>query len=174
MIIHESLKDIAKEIEATGKPKRMRVRRLLAIVGQERRGKNVTRAIRRLLRRHQLKCDPDFANVHIDSPVRLTLCPKVARSDRQAPLQDEEPVEPIESEHVSAAPYIEAVESHSALVEIDDETETEEEISKNGEAELDEEDEPTAESEEREVVVAGKSRTDINDRQRLQPACRSE
>src|SRR6266496_628882 len=151
--MRESLRDIAKEIEATGKPKRMRVRRLLAIVGQERRGKQVIRAIRRLLRRHQLKCDPDFANVHIDSPVRLTLCPKVARSDRQAPLQDEELVEPIESEHVSAAPYIEAIESQSALVEIDDETEAEEEISKNGEAELDEEDEPTAESEEREVVV---------------------
>ena len=36
--MRESLGDIAKEIEATGKPKRMRVRRLLAIVGQERRG----------------------------------------------------------------------------------------------------------------------------------------
>src|SRR5213596_979844 len=93
MIIHESLKDIAKEIEATGKPKRMRVRRLLAIVGQERRGKHVVRALRRLLRRHQLKCDPEFANVHIDSRVCLTLDPKPGRPRKEAALQNQESAE---------------------------------------------------------------------------------
>src|SRR2546430_15813750 len=94
MTMRESLGDIAKEIEATGKAKRMRVRRLLAIVGQERRGKHVVRAVRRLLRRHQLKCDPDFANVHIDSRVSLIFVLMLRRPPREAVLEDEEPIEP--------------------------------------------------------------------------------
>jgi len=154
MIIHESLKDIAKEIEATGKSKRMRVRRLLAIVGQERRGKNVTRAIRRLLRRHQLKCDPDFANVHIDSRVCLTLDPKPDRPRKEAAPQNEESAESARVQEVAAAAYAgEEIEPHISVIDLDDEAEGDEEISKNGEAELDEEDEPVAELEEREVIV---------------------
>src|ERR1700751_1019695 len=91
--MRESLGDIAKEIEATGKPKPMRFRRLLSIVGQERRGKRVIRAIRRLLRRHQLKCDPDFANVHIDSPVWLRLDRKLEKAPTDTAGQHEESIE---------------------------------------------------------------------------------
>jgi predicted transcriptional regulator len=145
--MHESLKDIAKEIEATGKPKRMRVRRLLALVGQERRGKQVTRAIRRLLRRHRLKCRPDFANVHIDSPVWLTLGPKLGRPPTDAALQDEEPIEPIQLQGVDAAPDLEdEVEPHISSIEIDDQADVEEMVPENSESEVGDE-------VEREVVV---------------------
>lgn len=79
----ETLKDIASQIEATGKPRRMTVRSLLAAIGQERRGKHVSRALRTLLRRSRLKVEPDFDSVHIDTEVTLTLGPKLGRPSRE-------------------------------------------------------------------------------------------
>lgn len=76
---NEQLRDIASQIEATGKPRRMTVRRLLAAIGQERRGKHVTRQLRILLKRNRLKCEPDFENTHIDAHVVLTLGPRLGR-----------------------------------------------------------------------------------------------
>src|SRR5438552_14801073 len=153
MITHEPLKDIAKEIEATGKPKRIRVRRLLAIVGQERRGKNVTRAIRRLLRRHRLKCSPDFANMHIDSPVWLTLGPKLGRPARDEAAQNDEPIGAIELHSVEnpAMPgdVDEEIEPHISI-DVEDETDAGETIAGN-EIETSEGDIAT-ELEEREVI----------------------
>jgi predicted transcriptional regulator len=148
--MRESLGDIAKEIEATGKPKRMRVRRLLSIVGQERRGKQVIRAVQRLLRRHQLKCDPDFANVHIDSPIRLTLAPKLSKAPREPTPRNDEPESvallspalPVEVDE-DVAPHI--------SIDIDDEIDASEMIGGN-EIETSEADIAT-ELEEREVVV---------------------
>src|SRR5438132_2686853 len=154
MITHEPLKDIAKEIEATGKPKRIRVRRLLAIVGQERRGKHVTRAIRRLLSRHRLKCDPDFANVHIDTPVWLTLRPELGTPPRDAAPQNEEPIEPIQLQGVDVAPDIEEeIEPQISSIEIDDQTDVGKIAPANGDAELGEDIGRETELEEREVVV---------------------
>jgi predicted transcriptional regulator len=154
MIAHESLKDIAKEIEATGKPKRIRVRRLLAIVGQERRGKHVTRAIRRLLRRHRLKCHPDFANVHIDSPVSLTLGPKLGRPPMDAALQNDQLIEPIQLQGVDVAADVEdEIEPHLSPIEIDDEIDVGEIAPETDDGELAEEVGPATELEEREVVV---------------------
>jgi predicted transcriptional regulator len=154
--MRESLRDIAKEIEATGKPKRMRVRRLLAIVGQERRGKQVIRAIRRLLRRHGLKCDPDFANVHIDSPVRLTLGLKLGRQRSEA-IQNDEPPERAEPaalmSPVVPADAQEEIYPHITSIDLDDETETDEVIPENGAIEAGEEAEVLRDLEEREVVV---------------------
>lgn len=75
----ETLKDIASQIEATGKPRRMTVRDLLAAIGQERRGKHVSKALRTLLRRSRLKVEPDFDSVHIDTEVTLMLGPKLGR-----------------------------------------------------------------------------------------------
>jgi predicted transcriptional regulator len=75
----ETLKDIASQIEATGKPRRMTVRGLLAAIGQERRGKHVSKALRTLLRRSRLKVEPDFDSVHIDAEVTLTIGPKLGR-----------------------------------------------------------------------------------------------
>ena len=152
--MRESLGDIAKEIEVTGKPKRMRVRRLLAIVGQERRGKHVVRALRRLLRRHQLKCDPDFADVHVDSRVCLTLDPRVGAARKEAAVHNHESAESARVQEVAAAAYAgKEVEPQFSVVDLEDDTEADDEISKNGQAELEEEDEPAAELEEREVVV---------------------
>jgi predicted transcriptional regulator len=149
----ESLGDIAKEIEATGKPKRMRVRRLLAIVGQERRGKRVIRAIRRLLRRHQLKCDPDFANVHIDSPVWLRSDVKIGKP-RDTALQNHEPIETLPMPAATSAPiavdFDEEIEPHISI-DIEDETDAGETIAGN-EIETSEGDTAT-ELEEREVIV---------------------
>ena len=82
--MRESLGDIAKEIEATGKPKRMRVRRLLAIVGQERRGKNVTRAIRRLLR---LVAEQSGATTRRRAHGRFPW-PRTGAANREARLED--------------------------------------------------------------------------------------
>lgn len=75
----ETLRDIASQIQATGKPRRITVRSLLAAFGQERRGKHVSKALRILLRRSRLKVDPDFDSVHIDAEVTLTLGPKLGR-----------------------------------------------------------------------------------------------
>ena len=152
--MRESLGDIAKEIEATGKPKRMRVRRLLAIVGQERRGKNVTRAIRRLLGRHRLKCSPDFANVHIDSPVWLTLDPKLGKPSRDGAAQNDEPIGAVDLQAVeSPAMPIDVDEEIGSHISIDveDETDARETIAGN-EIETSEGDIAT-ELEEREVIV---------------------
>lgn len=153
MIMSDSLKDIAKEIEATGKPKRMRVRRLLALVGQERRGKHVTKAIRALLRRHRLKCNPDFANVHVDTPIWLTLGPKLGRPARSDKGIGELTVEAEE------IPSIEIADETEDEVEIDAAAALQEgaEISQTEESEQAETDSAGiatgTETEEREVVV---------------------
>ena len=141
--MNETLRDIAQQIETTGKPKRLTVRRLLAIVGQERRGKHVTTALRRLLRRHRLKSDPDFANVHIDAPIRLTLGPRLGRPphavDNGQETAEIEKLTPVEI----PAEVEDEIEAKSSAVEADSATEDPEA------AESDE----TGETEEREVII---------------------
>ncbi len=150
MIAYQSLKDIAKEIEATGKPKRIRVRRLLSLVGQERRGKQVRYALRRLLRRHRLKCDPDFANVHIDAPVRLTLGPKLGRPPRTSIENDQEIVEPVILDAVELPDEAEEeIESESLEIEVPPELKG----ATDAEDDDAEEETPEAESDEREVII---------------------
>ncbi|HEX8294838.1 MAG TPA: hypothetical protein VF593_00940 [Chthoniobacteraceae bacterium] len=80
----EKLREIASEIEATGKPRWMTVRQLLETVGHDRRGRNVSHGLRVLLKRARLKCEPDFENTHIDSHVQLTLGPRLGRPPKSA------------------------------------------------------------------------------------------
>ena len=105
-----------------------------------------------MLRRHQLKCDPDFANVHIDSRVSLTLGPKLGRPPREAVLEDEEPIEPTqllaEESPAIVVDTEEEIEPHISI-DVEDETDAGELISGN-EIETSEE---TSDLEEREVVI---------------------
>jgi len=64
-------KDIASAITESGIPKRLTVRALMKSIGQYRRGKNVNRRLRSLLKRHGLTTVPDFELVHIDSLIQI-------------------------------------------------------------------------------------------------------
>ena len=68
----EELKDIAKKIRATGKPRQITVRKLLALIGQKRRGKYVASQLSTMLLVNGLDCNPGFEDTHYDAPVTLS------------------------------------------------------------------------------------------------------
>jgi predicted transcriptional regulator len=88
-----SLKNLAADIEKSGRPKKLTVRTLLGLIGQARRGKNVAKRLRVELRKNGLKTEPDFEIVHIDATV--TVRPYVP-----------EPKPPTPSDHQVPSPAI--------------------------------------------------------------------
>jgi len=107
----ETLKDIAKKIRATGKSRRITVRKLLAAIGQERRGKHVTSQLNMMLMVNGLDCNPGFENTHFDAPVIL--------SQREGPCAADLDLD--ETEDESGA---EIVDSECAEVDSDQDTES--------------------------------------------------
>src|SRR2546430_12858517 len=63
-------KEAAEQIRKSG-PKKLTVRQLLALFGQQRRGRHVAAQIRRALKREKLETDPSFEVVHMDAPILL-------------------------------------------------------------------------------------------------------
>ena len=61
-------KEAAEQIRKSGGPKKLTVRQLLALFGQQRRGRHVTAQIRRALKREKLETVPSFEVVHMDAP----------------------------------------------------------------------------------------------------------
>ena len=70
-------KEAAEQIRKSG-PKKLTVRQLLALFGQQRRGRHVAAQIRRALKREKLETDPSFEVVHMDAPIVLQ--PKTAEA----------------------------------------------------------------------------------------------
>ena len=70
-------KEAAEQIRESG-PKKLTVRQLLALFGQQRRGRHVAAQIRRALKREKLETVPSFEVVHMDAPILLQ--PKTAEA----------------------------------------------------------------------------------------------
>ena len=70
-------KEAAEQIKKSG-PKELTVRQLLALFGQQRRGRRVAAQIRRALKREKLETVPNFEVVYMDAPVLLQ--PKTAEA----------------------------------------------------------------------------------------------
>ncbi len=64
-------KEAAEKIRKSGAAKRLTVRQLLALFGQQRRGRHVAAQIRRALRREKLETVPSFEVVHMDAAILL-------------------------------------------------------------------------------------------------------
>lgn len=62
-----------RSVHATGRPKRVVIRDLLAWFGQQRRGPRVQATISHALAQARIEAFPDLASAHIDSKVELTL-----------------------------------------------------------------------------------------------------
>ena len=99
--------DIADQIEQSGKPKGITVRKLIESFGHYRRGKNVNRKIRNSLKRHKLTTEPDFELVHVDS--RITVKPLeqsttvVAVRKRTRMTNSSEQAKPVEDSKADSA-----------------------------------------------------------------------
>jgi hypothetical protein len=70
-------KEAAEQIKRDG-PKELTVRQLLALFGQQRRGRRVAAQIRRALKREKLETVPNFEVVYMDASVLLR--PKTAEA----------------------------------------------------------------------------------------------
>lgn len=79
-------KEAAEQIRKGGSAKKLTVRQLLALFGQQRRGRHVAAQIRRALKREKLETVPSFEVVHMDAPILLQ--PKTAEA-----LKDEKKAE---------------------------------------------------------------------------------
>src|SRR6266513_513908 len=73
-------KEAAEQIRKSG-PKKLTVRQLLALFGQQRRGRHVTKQIRRALKREKLETVPTFEIVHMHA--RIVLQPKTAEAIKE-------------------------------------------------------------------------------------------
>ncbi len=74
-------KEAAEQIRKNGAAKKLTVRQLLALFGQQRRGRRVAAQIRRALRREKLETVPSFEVVHMDAPILLQ--PKTAEAIKE-------------------------------------------------------------------------------------------
>ncbi|MDQ6698746.1 MAG: CBS domain-containing protein [Acidobacteriota bacterium] len=74
-------KEAAEQIRKKGGPKKLTVRQLLALFGQQRRGRHVTAQVRRALRKEKLETIPSFEVVHMDTPILLQ--PKTAAAVKE-------------------------------------------------------------------------------------------
>ncbi len=80
------LEEIAKKLADSKFVPPMTVRAFLQLFGQERRGQNVVKRIRKELKKHKLATRPDFENENSDNPVEIVLMPAVVK---KAPIDKE-------------------------------------------------------------------------------------
>ncbi len=93
-------KEAAEQIKARG-PKELTVRQLLALFGQQRRGRRVAAQIRRALKREKLETVPSFEVVYMDAPIVLkSKTAEVLREEKKIAAACEEIVATTEDREV--------------------------------------------------------------------------